>query len=326
VDVGDDAVAAVCDRAGVPVIVVDDEHCLEVQGQLGVSTWSGTHEGWAIELEPLIVCTAMVAEDDKRLLRSSIDWCVSNHGFLSLRQVRHIVRAHRWPLNGPIGRFGSTVSKATGKRWPGAREEAPFEVAPSRRSQPPSLAKPELVQLRLRSIFGVTSRAEILRVLLIDPQREWSLAEITERVAYTRRQVTADLEMLTLGGLTHRRQLRGSFRNALDDAEGLMAWLGARPRVSIHWAPLFRVMTGLLEIVDGLAAKAWHMPAAELTHQMRSLAPELDQLRLRPPTPAQADTYVADTMAWAHELFAALADGDASRLPVDPVSTRPAGH
>ena len=189
-----------------------------------------------------------------------------------------------------------------------------------------SLAKPGLVQLRLRSIFGVTSRAEVIRVLLIDPQREWSLAEIRERVAYTRRQVTADLEMLTLGGVTHRRQLRGSFRYALEDAQGLVAWLGARPRVSIHWAPLFRVMTGLLEIVDGLAAMAWHLTAAELTHKMRSLALELDPLRLRPATPAQADTYAEDTMAWAHELFAALADGDASRLPVDPVSTRPPAH
>lgn len=305
------------------------EHGLEVAwslwGQLGVSTWSGTHEGWAIELEPLIVYTAKIAEHDKRLLRETIDWCVSTDGFLSLRQVRHILRAHRWPMNGPVGRFGATVSQATGKPWPGVKEEAPYEVAPSGRSQAPRLAKPELLQLRLRSIFGVTSRAEVMRVLLIDPQREWSLAEITDRVAYTRRQVTTDLEMLTLGGVTRRWESRGSFRYMLDDVEGLVAWLGERPRVSIHWAPLFRIMVGLLEMVDTLAAKEWHMPAAELARRMRSLDPELEQLRLRPPTPASGEGYVEDTIAWAHELFAALADGDPARLPVDLISTRPSG-
>ena len=288
--------------------------------QLGVSTWSSPHEDWAIELEPLIVYTAMIAEQDTRLLRESIDWCVSNHGLLSLRQVRHILRAHRWPTNGPIGRFGATVSRATGKPWPGVKEAAAHEVVPSGRSQAPSLAKPELLQLRLRSIFGVTSRAEVVRVLLIDPKRAWSLAEITDRVAYTRRQVTTDLEMLTLGGVTRRWESRGSFGYTLHDVEGLVGWLGATPRVSIHWAPLFRIMAGLLDAIDQIVARQWRLPAAELSRRMRDLDQELDQLRLSPPASPGEDGYLDDTIAWAHELFAALAAGDRTRVPVDPIS------
>lgn len=279
---------------------------------LGVSTWSGTHQGWAIELEPLVAYTALIADKDQRLLRESIDWCVLNDAFLSRRQLRHVVTAQHWPFKGPIGRFGATLTKLTKRPWPDA-EEPPYDLTPSGKSEPPVLSRPELIQLRLRSVFGVTARAEVLRVLLEDERREWSLADITERVAYTRRQVTTDLEMLTLGGVTRRVDSSGSYRFALENADGLLGWLGPMPAVSIRWAPTFRLMTGLMEIVDTLASEDWRMPSAEVQRQMRALDPQVTELRLRPPSPEASD-YVTAVVDWSRELFAALSGGDIVRL------------
>jgi len=275
---------------------------------LGVSTWSETHPGWAIELEPLVAYTALIADKDERLLRESIDWCVLNDAFLSRRQLRHVVTAQGWPFKGPIGRFGATLSKLTKKQWPEA-DEAPWDVTLSGKSEHPVLARPELIQLRLRSVFGVTARAEVLRVLLLDDRPEWSLADITKRVPYTRRQVTVDLEMLTLGGVTRRVDSSGSYRFTLENVDGLLGWLGPLPRISIHWAPTFRLMTGLMEIVDTLVSGEWRMPSAEVQRQMRALDPQIAELRLRPPTPDASD-YVAEVVDWSRELFAALSGGD----------------
>jgi hypothetical protein len=283
--------------------------------ELGGSTWSsGQHDQWAVELEPLIVFTAMIAERDARLLRESVDWCVANHKFVSARQVRHVATAHEWPLTGQLERFASTVAQSTRKPWLPTIEAQPYDFAPSGMSRAPDLTRAALLQLRLRAIFGVGSRAEIVRALLADPDREWSLADIARRVAYTRRQVTTELEMLTAGGVALRFESGGTFRYTLQRADALMAWLGDTPSVHVDWAPLFRIVAGLVEIADSVTADHWRVPEAEMSRRLRELEPQFTATRLRPPTPTSATDHLDDVAKWSRALLRALATGDHERL------------
>jgi hypothetical protein len=89
-------------------------------GELGVPAWERRHQGWAIELEPLIAFTAWLAEHDRRLLREAVDWCTANAAFVSLSQYRHVIAAPLWDDGEAFARLSATMSSLTGRRWPGS--------------------------------------------------------------------------------------------------------------------------------------------------------------------------------------------------------------
>lgn len=285
-------------------------------GELGVSAWSRSHGAWSVEVEPLIAFTAQIAEVDRRLLRESIVWCADRSELVSLNQLRHVVTQQGWPFEGPIASYGATVSRLTGRKWPGSADAEPYDVKRSGKSQLRDLRSPALLQLRLRAMLGVSARAEIVRVLVADPRREWGTAEVAERVAYTRRQVAADLEMLALAGVVRKTRPTASFRYALDDVETVLELTAPLPSVTPRWAPLFRLMTGLMDAVDSLESRPLEMPAMELSRQLRWLQPAMDAARIHPPHLA-GDEILPGTLEWARDLFSSVARGDPIYLSAD---------
>lgn len=305
-----------------------EEEALELAwslwAELGVSSWSRSHVHWAVEVEPLIAYTAFLAERDHRLLRESVAWCVQNEDIVSMHQLRHVVTAQRWPFSGPVGRFGATVSERSRRTWPGSKDERPYAVEPSQKSELAELRTPSLVQLRARSIFGVSGRAEIVRVLITDPGPEWTVARMASRVPYTRRQVANDLESLRLGGLLRRTERYDSATYSLRAPEALVSLIGDRPSVNPRWAPVFRVLTALLEANETLSQTSVRMPASELARSLRDLQPALEESGLREPPVAVGRLDVDAVLAWAHDLLASLASADPSFLPPDAIGVNAA--
>ncbi|MGH3442469.1 MAG: hypothetical protein ACRDUY_10610 [Nitriliruptorales bacterium] len=228
-----------------------------------------------------------------------------------------MVKAHGWTFEGRIAAFGATVSRHTGTPWPGVDGEEAYDFELSAKSRPPSLEQPALLQLRLRAMLGVSARAEIVRVFLTNQTREWSAAEIAERVAYTKRQVTADLEMLTLSGVIDRVSGPGGAAYLLADPARVTGLVGSPPDVAPRWAPLFRSMSGLINAVEAASAPDLTTPAAELARHIRELEPALQRARLRLPPGEPDGDYMEETLRWVEALFSRLADGDAKYLPPD---------
>jgi hypothetical protein len=282
-------------------------------GQVGVSTWRRSHKTWSVEVEPLMVFTSFLAEHDPRLLRESIDWCAAHDTFLSVSQFRRVATAESWPAREPVERYGATLSRHSRRRWPAGDDAQPYDIELSGKSRLPDLRGPAATQLRLRALMGVSARAEILRVLLIDPWREWSVAEIAERVAYTRRQINTDLEMLALSGLTRRTQRTGSFVYAIEAVDEAVRLFGPAPEVTPRWTPLFASLATLLEMTR--PAPSLTRPAMEVSRRLRELEPVLERARVRPPRPHSEETYIEDVSRWARHLFVSLAQEDASMLP-----------
>ena len=241
---------------------------------LGVSSWAAPASGWVIEIEPLLVFTALVGQADERLRREVASWAAAQESLLSVRQFKHVVSAHRWPVEDPIGDFGSLLSAATGRRWPGATETAP-DVATSDRPSEVDLTGPYALQLRCRATFGVSARAEILRVLLLH-DRPLTVSELAQRVAYTRRQVSGDVDLLVAAGVLQPAATPGPLQVRLARREGLLGVVGPVAD-DLDWAPTFSLLTGLRWLAHDLTARTWSEPLVEVARQMRALEPERER-------------------------------------------------
>lgn len=279
--------------------------------ELGVSTWARAHEDWAVEVEPLVAFTALVGGHDRRLLRESLDWCIAYDDLVSLHQLRGAIAQQGWPMAGAIADFSVTVSQGTRRPWPGASEGEPLDVGTRGRSHLRDPRSRSTLQLRLRAVFGVSARAEVIRVLLTGPTVAWSTARIAERAGYTRRQVDLALEALTLGGVVRRRRTAGPATYTLVEPAALVRLVGPLPLVAPRWAPTLRLVHGLLVAAETLEASAPSMPAAELARQRRLLERPLQDSGVQPPALPTGEQASLDAMqTWATDVVTRLARGD----------------
>jgi hypothetical protein len=282
-------------------------------GELGASTWERRHQGWAIELEPLIAFTASLVEHDRRLLREAVDWCATNAAFVSLSQYRHVIAAPLWEDDRSFARLSATMTSLTGRSWPGSEVAPPYEVALSGKSRLRELSVPSLLQLRLRAMFGVGTRAELVRLMLLNPFQEWSVAQLGERVAYTQRQAATDLDMLVKAGLVERSG-GGPSRHVLRDVGALRAVVGRVPDFAPRWLPTFQVLSSMAGALDAVAAGHLRQPDVEMARRLRLVEPAIVASGLPRPPSAEGGDSAGRAIEWALDVADALASADPSVL------------
>jgi hypothetical protein len=124
------------------------------------------------------------------------------------------------------------------------------------RAPVPDLSRPSLLQLRLRAAWGVSARAEIIRLLLADRRRFLSVSELAADAAFGRDNVADALEMMARAGIVRERGTGGwrqyqlAKRDELPpmrDHDPWEALLGPMPRSFPDWAARFRIMLAVLE-------------------------------------------------------------------------------
>jgi len=129
--------------------------------ELGVSGWTETHSDWAIDPEPLIVFAALLGDEGVRRRDEATDWCVRNWRKVSRTRLKNLVREQPPATRDAFGSFAATVGEHAGVTWPDTSQPRRFMV--TGRSSVPQLDKPSMVWLRLRAMFGLGARTEILR-------------------------------------------------------------------------------------------------------------------------------------------------------------------
>jgi hypothetical protein len=283
--------------------------------ELGAAGWERRHANWCVELEPLIAFTPTLGEGEPRILREAIDWCAKNERFVSLSQLRHRVRADAWPADA-VARFGASVASITRRGWPGASSADPYAVTRSGKSGVPDLRRPSLLTLRLRALFGVGTRAEVVRVMMTGPDAI-TARQLAEQVAYTRRQVELDVDMLVLGGLVRRDDWSRPATYSLADRAALERVTGHPPPLAPRWPALLRSVAGLLEVAEAMASARLRAPEVELDRRLRALAATFGRAGLEPPVHESRD--LDDLLDWGMRILTALAQGDHSVLRADTV-------
>lgn len=207
--------------------------------ELGVSGWTSTHADWAIDPEPLILFTAWLGDADPRLRDETTDWCVQNWRHISKARLRNLLREQPDDVAEAFGEFAATVGSHAGVSWPGATHARPY--VPSGRSTLPHLDRPSLVWLRLRAMFGVGARAEILRCFLAQGARAMSVAALAAATGYTKRNVAEESDTLQRAGVLSVRPQGNRFYYSLARRAELKAFVGEIPTILPDWTAILNI-------------------------------------------------------------------------------------
>ncbi|MDQ1436881.1 MAG: hypothetical protein QOK43_510 [Acidimicrobiaceae bacterium] len=217
--------------------------------ELGVSGWPTTHRDWAIDPEPLILLTAWLKDADRRLRDEATDWCVRYERRISKARLKNLVAAQPDDVRAAYGVFAATVSAHVPSAWPGATSPRTFR--PTGRSSLPSLDRPSLAWLRMRAVFGLGARAEVLRYLLANRGSSGhglSAAVLARRTGYAKRIVADECDSLNHAGLLTARAVGNRFTYSLTRPSRLADFVGELPSIQPDWTAVgnvARVLTGL---------------------------------------------------------------------------------
>jgi hypothetical protein len=272
--------------------------------ELGLSGWERRHQHEGVDLEPLILFSAWLGRHDQRLRDESLDWCLTNMRFVSAARLRGLLKRADEEIVERFGDYSATLaSKAPNANWPG--EGKPWRFVPSHKSAAPDLARAALVQLRLRALFGVGSRPEVLRLLLIDMARGWSAAELAAETGYAKVNVAATLDSLTLTRVVRIEKSGTQFRYRLARAAQLIELAGPVPSFQPDWSARFSVMMKLLGWELDHPSGRNLVRAANLVRLQRQIEKPLVRLGLTELAPAPGrEEFNEEFDLWSKHLFA----------------------
>ena len=244
--------------------------------ELGLSGWERHHQDSAVDLEALIAATARLAPLDARLTEEALDWCVTNGRIVSAVRLKHLKGAADAATQRAMDAFAGVVNANSRFSWPGAAAAGVF--TPTGRSAAPQLERPALIQLRLRALWGVSARAEVLRVMLADGDRFLGISEVSLAAAFGKDAVAEALDCLHRGGLLEEAGARNLRVFRLGRRDDLVALVGREPDWQRSW-PWQRVLPIMVAILD--ASESAQMPpmarAAEVQRRLREWRPALAQ-------------------------------------------------
>jgi hypothetical protein len=245
-----------------------------VWGEIGVPSSQRRSIGLAIDLEPLIHLTAVVDGDDPRLRSHADAWRGAFSDLVSRARLK---------------RLGGDISEPQAR--PAGREAMSGEATLD-------TAGPAAVQLRIRSALGVSARAEIIRQLILDPQRtRRSSAELARLCGYTKRNTEKALESLERGGWIVRIRGGASLRWSLADRAALGNLFSPLPPSNASFMALAEIVE-MLTSLDGVATRETVVRSAATRQLLADLQPTADWGEIElPKVPSGVDAWRA-TLEW----------------------------
>lgn len=139
---------------------------------LGVDGFSTTEwvPPWAIDPEALLLASSRLFPHDPRLRESVTSWVLCNGDFVSIARLKRIQKEFSFGDSAAMAELAATLLEINPNflSWKGilawqktamTRESKPHVRSLARRFSP---ANPSAIILKLRAVFGVTSRVEIL--------------------------------------------------------------------------------------------------------------------------------------------------------------------
>lgn len=207
--------------------------------QLGVSSHPSRSDRWAMDPEALILFTLGVSRRDPRLFDEMLDWISLNAKSLSLQRLRNLTS--RFPVDRDfVDAMVAWVAEATpAVRWKVGRRRrgrnakgAPVfsqdvvafvgqadpvferfgylrpQAVRSGKSTGPDVRAGINLAFRLRLLFGLGTRSEVMRILLTFIDGPLDAARIADEAGFAKRNVNEALTALVTSGAIKARWSR----------------------------------------------------------------------------------------------------------------------
>lgn len=218
--------------------------------ELGVPGVVPRHHGDVfIDPEPLILFTALHGDLDRRLRDESIDWVISYGSYVSKARIKALRRDWSARADVSLAHYAATVNEHSDLGWPDDDGEA-LSFRPRARALLKDLKASSLISLRIRAIFGVSARAEVIRVFVSRPDGAFTATELADETNYVRRQVVRALDSLQFAGLVRTFRAGANTRYALVRPVDVEAIVATKPAHFPRWASVFRIFHDLLGLLE----------------------------------------------------------------------------
>lgn len=245
--------------------------------QLGVAGDVEFRDSWIIDPEALIVFTMKVGRHDPRLFDEVIDWTVRNGRWISLQRLKNIAASTDDDTKRALAAFADVVdSHDTSHRWRAiARSSERAETSPvpffteasgqplpvigepdehfGKRgldrskvvlrglSVPVPMSPPTNLLFKLRSLFGLAPRAEVVAYLLTHAGGKASA--IARSTVYSHPAVNEALAELAQSGLAFAQE-RGFYSTGVERWERFLEVPSPLP-AWIEWPRVFAALSAL---------------------------------------------------------------------------------
>jgi len=316
--------------------------------QLGVSASATRRDGWAIDPEALLFFTLDIGRHDPRLFDETLDWLRLNGRLISLQRLRNL--ASSWSMSPQLIDAAAAWAALHNPGLPWARQKsahAPRELhdsvaedlfpglrvpeadpvflsyglrrpiaAPSGKSQLPDLQRPIALAFRLRQLFGIGTRAEVIRVLLTISRPDASAQDVADPAGYSKRNVSEALDALVAAGVGSVRQRGNEHVHSLEQRRWLTLLDLQSPPEYVDWPRVLRLLIELEHWLQENAPekRSDYMRASAARDFVDRVAPLLVELRIQ----QSGSQLVSGPAYWP--AFVAMIDTLLSRLR--PTSSR----
>ena len=213
---------------------------------LGISAYSPETKQ-LIDLEALILATAIAAEQDRRLWTAALRWLACFQNWVNQARFKRMSAAFLKPddnLKQPLIKkeIWQEVESWLSPTLTSNKTTTNASRA-DRTLTPPLLKKPPLLQLYLRGIFGVNARAEVILFLLVNGGGNSN--QIARETFYDQKNIYVILERWAESGFVSKESRGKQNQYSLDRGE-LFMQSNISSSSFWSWPPFFQLYSRLL--------------------------------------------------------------------------------
>lgn len=266
----------------------------------------GPTDDTVIDLEALVVETALTGAAEQRVYGGALDWCARYGNAVNVARLR--VVAGEIGVEPPaLENFAALVAGAGGPRWPVA-EGRTLPYTPRGKVREPDLRVAALLAWRLRVAFGVATRADVMVVLAGTPDQAYPLADLSRLTRSTKRNVTLAVRALAMASLVEVDREGNALRVRLTRHQGIRDWLGPSP-APVDWVARFAVAQSVIRLEASEPAPPV-VRAIEARTLAERLLPEIRRAGLpTPDTTRLGEAFAMGFDAWRAALAASIRPG-----------------
>ncbi|HEV3269323.1 MAG TPA: hypothetical protein VGZ69_01590 [Candidatus Rhabdochlamydia sp.] len=277
--------------------------------ELGVAGVIRNHQQFLIMPEELILLTAVLAKSDPRLRDEALDWCSRNHHFISISRLRTLIKSLGKLSSESYAVFAATLNSVTRAHWPCVKPKSVWKFVPSAKSHPPQFTNAALLLFRLRALFGVGARADLLLFFFMQEKNDFSISDTTE-IGYAKRSLADVLENFVRAGIFDVFFMQNQKRYSFTKRNQLIKMLQPLPKHMPPWTLILEVILKLRFCIQYVENKSNGTKIVEIQNMLMDMTDQLRKLKLNPP-PMQLNfqAYWDSFSEWILEISKSLAAG-----------------